>query len=280
MTHGIRIADVAPTLAQRAKSAARRRLVGRWWIGFALVFTLAGCKVELHRALSETEANQMLALLLVSGLQADKRADTTGMTVRIERSDFVRGVEVLRQHGLPRQKRASVEDVFPPGQLVSSPVQEQAKLTYLKEQRLERMLAALDGVMVAEVSIAQVPVDSAGRSTLPPGVAVFVKYSPEVNMTQRMTDIRSLVHDSVPGVTPERISIVLQPSDYRLPRAALNASSGAQASTPVTHGRWRSALGWGMVAAACIGLIAAGAMAWRRRAAWVQRLRARVARAA
>ncbi|MCE4062439.1 type III secretion inner membrane ring lipoprotein SctJ [Pandoraea sputorum] len=170
---------------------------GRILLVCLLLLMLVGCKVELHRALSETEANQMLALLLVSGLQADKRADTTGMTVRIERSDFVRGVEVLRQHGLPHQKRASVEDVFPPGQLVSSPVQEQAKLVFLKEQRLERMLAALDGVMVAEVSIAQVPTDSAGRATLPPGVAVFVKYSPEINMTQRMTCLSQCFHQLV-----------------------------------------------------------------------------------
>ncbi|MFJ2995524.1 type III secretion system inner membrane ring lipoprotein SctJ [Pandoraea sp. NPDC087047] len=246
-----------------------------------LLLALTACKVELHRALSETEANQMLALLLVSGLQADKRADANGMTVRIERNDFVRGVEVLRQHGLPRQKRASVEDVFPAGQLVSSPLQEQAKLIFLKEQRLERMLAALDGVMVAEVSIAQVPTDTSGRTTLPPGVAVFVKYSPEVNMTQRMTDIRSLVHDSVPGVSPERISIVLQPADYRLPRAAIgtSASAGASIDGDGAARRWRALLGWAMVAVAGIAFVVAGVMAWRRRDTWVARLRERVSRA-
>ncbi|VVE47822.1 type III secretion system inner membrane ring lipoprotein SctJ [Pandoraea terrigena] len=274
MTCSRRSAGVVMRLAGCASAVTP----SRWLFGALLVISLAGCKIELHRSLSETEANQMLALLLVSGLQADKRADTAGMTVRIERGDFVRGVEVLRQHGLPRQKRASVEDVFPPGQLVSSPVQEQAKLVYLKEQRLERMLASLDGVMVAEVSIAQVPMDSAGRATLPPGVAVFVKYSPEINMTQRMTDIRSLVHDSVPGVTPERISIVLQPADYRLPRASIDASSGTQASASADGRRWPPALGWGMVAAVCVGLAAAGVVAWRRRASWVQRLRARVSR--
>ncbi|VVE18993.1 EscJ/YscJ/HrcJ family type III secretion inner membrane ring protein [Pandoraea pneumonica] len=199
-----------------------------------LALLVSGCKEDLHRALGETEANQMLALLLISGVDADKRAETTGATVRVARSDFVRAVEVLRQHGLPREKRASVEDVFPPGQLVSSPVQEQAKLVYLKEQRLERMLAALDGVMIAEVSIAQVPVDSAGRATLPPGVAVFVKYSPEINMTKRMTDIRSLIHDSVPGVAPERISVVMQPADYRLPRSSLASDSTRDATAATT----------------------------------------------
>lgn len=279
MNCGRGIAGIVTRSTGRAASVAQSPWRGRWLLGGMLVISLAGCKVELHRSLSETEANQMLALLLVSGLQADKRADTAGMTVRIERSDFVRGVEVLRQHGLPRQKRASVEDVFPPGQLVSSPVQEQAKLIYLKEQRLERMLASLDGVMVAEVSIAQVPTDSAGRTTLPPGVAVFVKYSPEINMTQRMTDIRSLVHDSVPGVTPERISIVLQPADYRLPRASIDASTGVPAGTSTDRGRGVPTLAWGMVAAACIGVAAAAAVAWRRRAAWVPRLRARVSKA-
>ena len=272
MTQGIRIADV---VASRRPGNAR----GRGLLVCALLFALTGCKVELHRSLSETEANQMLALLLVSGLQADKRADTAGMTVRIERNDFVRGVEVLRQHGLPRQKRASVEDVFPPGQFVSSPVQEQAKLIFLKEQRLERMLAALDGVMVAEVSIAQVPTDSAGRTTLPPGVAVFVKYSPEINMTQRMTDIRSLIHDSVPGVSPERISIVLQPADYRLPRAAIEATAGAPSEGAGNGGRWRSLAGWGTFAAAIAVLGLAAGVAWRRRESWVGRLRQRVIRA-
>ncbi|APD13729.1 EscJ/YscJ/HrcJ family type III secretion inner membrane ring protein [Pandoraea pulmonicola] len=241
-------------------------MLTRWLPAAALMLALAGCKVELHRSLSETEANQMLALLLVSGLQADKRADANGMTVRIERGDFVRGVEVLRQHGMPREKRASVEDLFPSGQLVSSPVQEQAKLVFLKEQRLERMLASLDGVMVAEVSIAQVPTDSAGRATLPPGVAVFMKYSPEINMTQRLTDIRSLVHDSVPGVTPERISIVLQPADYRLPRAALEARE-AQLGQRAAIGAW----GWVSLAIAGVALLGGGTVILRRRGAWTIR---------
>lgn len=284
MTHGVGIArPVRPGAMSVAGCERIRRRVCRcahWCVGGALVLALAGCKVELHRALSETEANQMLALLLVSGLQADKRADTSGMTVRIERSDFVRGVEVLRQHGLPRQKRASVEDVFPPGQLVSSPVQEQAKLNFLKEQRLERMLAALDGVMVAEVSIAQVPVDSAGRATLPPGVAVFVKYSPEINMTQRITDIRSLVHDSVPGVTPERISVVLQPADYRLPRAAIETRSGAVPPSVGGAARWRPVLQWTSLALAGTVLSVGGAMAWSRRAVWGRWLRRRAGKPA
>lgn len=277
----------------------RGRTRGRGWLVCVFLLVLTGCKVELHRALSETEANQMLALLLVSGLQADKRADTAGITVRIERGDFVRGVEVLRQHGLPRQKRASVEDVFPPGQLVSSPVQEQAKLIFLKEQRLERMLAALDGVMVAEVSIAQVPTDSAGRATLPPGVAVFVKYSPEINMSQRMTDIRSLVHDSVPGVSPERISIVLQPADYRLPRAAIEAvdrastdgatvgvvtkakaGAGTEAIPQATDGRrWYPVVAWAVLAVAVVALGTAAVVGWRRREVWVSYLRRRSVRA-
>jgi len=227
-----------------------------------LALLVSGCKEDLHRGLGETEANQMLALLLISGMDADKRAETTGATVRVARNDFVRAVEVLRQHGLPREKRASVEDVFPPGQLVSSPVQEQAKLVYLKEQRLERMLAALDGVMVAEVSIAQVPIDSAGRVTLPPGVAVFVKYSPEINMAKRMTDIRSLIHDSVPGVAPERISVVMQPADYRLPRTAPSAdkTNGEASERSAVTGR-----GWYAGVVAGIALIAAGVLAWRVR---------------
>lgn len=129
-----------------------RRLAG----GLCLLLCLGGCKVDLYSGLVEDEANQMLALLMLRGIEADKDVAGGGdITIRVDKAQFVNAVEVLRQHGLPGKKTDSMEDLFPSGQLVTSPAQEQAKILYLKEQLLEKMLRGMEGVVSAQVSIAE-----------------------------------------------------------------------------------------------------------------------------
>lgn len=149
--------------------------------GCLLAFSvlLAGCKVTLYSDLSEYEANQMLALLMANQIDAAKQKDKAGgLTLQIKKSQFVQAVEILRQNGYPRSKYASVMDVFPSNQLISSPEQERAKMNYLKEQQIEAMLMSIDGVIVARVSIGSVPPDNLGLETIKPTISVFVKYSP------------------------------------------------------------------------------------------------------
>ena len=188
-----------------------RRLAG----GLCLLLCLGGCKVDLYSGLVEDEANQMLALLMLRGIEADK--DVTGggdITIRVDKAQFVNAVEVLRQHGLPGKKTDSMEDLFPSGQLVTSPAQEQAKILYLKEQLLEKMLRGMEGVVSAQVSIAE----SAGQHRREPptlSASVFIKHSPEVNLANREADIRHLVFNGIPNLQPEKISLLLQATSYR-----------------------------------------------------------------
>jgi flagellar biosynthesis/type III secretory pathway M-ring protein FliF/YscJ len=72
-------------------------------LGLCLTFALSACKVELHSGLNETEANQIVALLMDAGLSAEKRKDKEGVTVLVEESRFSDAVALLRAHGLPRQ---------------------------------------------------------------------------------------------------------------------------------------------------------------------------------
>ncbi|MCU1748814.1 type III secretion system inner membrane ring lipoprotein SctJ [Pseudomonas sp. 6D_7.1_Bac1] len=180
---------------------------------FALM--LAGCKIDLYSELSEAEANQMLAMLLLRNIDAQKEVAKGGLvTIKVDKGQFVNAVELLRQNGLPRKKVATMEDLFPSGQLVTSPAQEHAKITYLKEQQLEKMLRAMDGVIIAQVSIGE-GISQNPRETPKPSASVFIKYSPERNLLNRETDIKSLIYNSVPNLRAENISIVLQAADYR-----------------------------------------------------------------
>ena len=180
-----------------------------------LTISLAACKTDLYTNVPEEESNQMVALLMLRNISTDKKPLKDGnVTIRVESDQFVNAVELMRQNGLPRRRVATLEDMFPPGQLVTSPAQEKAKIAFLKEQQLEKILRAMDGVVNAEVSIAEGDVQNR-RDPQPPSASVFVKYSPERNFAAREAEIRSLVVTGTPGLASDRVSVVLQPADYR-----------------------------------------------------------------
>lgn len=190
-------------------------------IGLALL--LAGCRVELYSALPEDDANQMLAILIQHHIDADKQPGTGGVTVRVEQSQFINAVELLRLNGFPRRSYVSAETMFPPNQLVVSPAEEQQKIVFLNEQRIERMLSQMDGVIHADVTIAYGSVNDDGTAG-PASVAVFIKYSPQVNLEAFRVQISNLVEKSIPGVQKEYIGILMQPAEFRMQSVA-NAST-------------------------------------------------------
>ncbi|VVE85682.1 type III secretion system inner membrane ring lipoprotein SctJ [Pandoraea sputorum] len=225
----------------------------RWLLLLCLLPLLAACKRELYSKLDESEANHMLALLIYNKIPAEKAAGKDGSSLQVDEEHFVNAVEVLRQNGLPRRKTVSMQDLFPSGQLVTSPRQEDAKLSFLKSQQLEKMLASMDGVIVAEVSVAD-PLAREGEAAGPASAAVFIKYSPEANLATREAEIRALVRGGIPGLAPERITLTLQRADYRF------------MPPPVAPARpvpWLSLAVAGSVA--LLGAVAALTLWWRRR---------------
>jgi type III secretion protein J len=234
---------------------------GKRWLGIALLAcALSGCKTELYSNVPEAEANQMLALLMLRHIDADKQVAKGGnVTIRVASDQFVNAVELLRQNGLPTRRLATLEELFPSGQLVTSPAQEQAKIQFLKEQQLEKMLRSMDGVINAQVSIAAGATQDR-RDPDPPSAAVFVQYSPEYNFAARVPEIRSLVTTGVPNLSPERVSVVVQAADYRYPTPSVAAPGLAGRFADV---RLRVA---GVLAALAVCAALAGAgYEWRRR---------------
>lgn len=183
-----------------------------------LVLMLAGCRVELYNGLSQSDANQMLAILMNNNIDADKQdSPDGGVTLRVEQSRFIDAVEVLRMDGFPRKRYTTVETMFPPNQLVVSPREEQQKILYLTEQHIEEMLSQMDGVVHASVAIASHPPsdDIGTRSADSTSVAVYIKFSPRVNLEAFRVQIKSLIEKAIPGVQYDQISILMQPAGYR-----------------------------------------------------------------
>lgn len=231
--------------------------IKRYSLLLLMALCLTGCKVELYSGLSEGEANQMLALLMLRNIDSEKEVVKDGnVAIKVEKAQFIDAVEVLRQHGLPTRKTEGMNDLFPSGQLVTSPVQEQAKINYLKEQLLEKMLRTMDGVVSAQVSIAESASNNRREAPIP-SAAVFIKFTPGINLHSREADIRNLIHKGVPNLRAENMTVVLQSTDYRFqPTAKSTASS-----------RWQVLAPWiGVAVTLAVAVLALGVLAWRRRA--------------
>ncbi|MGE9641771.1 type III secretion system LEE inner membrane ring protein EscJ, partial [Escherichia coli] len=82
--------------------------------------------------------------------------------------------------------------IFPPSQLVASPSQENAKINYLKEQDIERLLSKIPGVIDCSVSL-----NVNNNESQPSSAAVLVISSPEVNLAPSVIQIKNLVKNSV-----------------------------------------------------------------------------------
>lgn len=234
----------------------------RYMLLCALVLVLTGCRVELYSALPEEDANQMLAILMQHNIDADKQTAEGGVTLRVEKSQFINAVELLRLNGFPRRSYISADTMFPPNQLVVSPAEEQQKILFLKEQRIEGMLSQMDGVVHADVTIASHGPDEEG-STGPASVAVFIKFSPQVNLESFRIQIKNLVEKSIPGVQQDQISILMQPAEFRM-QSVVSATEEPQWRAI----QWLTLHRWPLIPALILAILALTAlmwMTWRRK---------------
>ena len=117
---------------------------------------LAGCGEEtLYSNLTERQANAMVALLHKSGLPASKAGSSDGVfSVATPAKHFGQAVDTLQANGLPEEDYDSLGEVFAKQGLVSSPLEERARLNHALSQEIARTISSIDGVLLARVHLA------------------------------------------------------------------------------------------------------------------------------
>ena len=171
----------------------------------------AGCarKVELMAAMPEPEANEVMAALQNAAIEAEKVAGKEGMVgVTIAADQVGRAVDLLRDKGLPRERFAGMGQVFKKEGLISSPLEERARYLYALSQELGATLSQIDGVIVARVHVVLPERSSTGEAAAPASAAVFIKHQDGYNIDTVQPMIRRLVTNSIPGLTPDKVSII------------------------------------------------------------------------
>ena len=221
-----------------------------------LAALLAGCGDEpLLHDLAERQANEVLVALDEEGLAASKsRQDGTdaAWTVAVPRGQAGKAHRLLAARQLPRARPQGLGEVFAPGSLVPTPVEERARWLHALSGELSRSVEALDGVVEARVHLglpAEDPLRPGFRAA--PRAAVLVKCRPAACASLRALEpgLRSLVAGAAEGLAPEAVAVVI--------------AEAAPVPAPASPRPWRLApwLAGLAGAAAC----AAGALAWRER---------------
>lgn len=182
------------------------------------LFFLSACQVELYTGLAEKEGNEMLALLLHEGIDANKVAGKSGtVTINVEEAQLSKAMETLSRHSYPKNKFATINEVFPQGGLIQSSMADNARYGYVKSQDLAATLSKIDGVLTARVHLV-IPTDdnkkklkSSEKLTVTKA-SVFIKYDSKVPMKTYVPQIKTMVANSVEKLDYKNVAVVIFPS--------------------------------------------------------------------
>ncbi|MFO2462334.1 type III secretion inner membrane ring lipoprotein SctJ [Pseudomonas sp. 15FMM2] len=184
-----------------------------------LIVLLGGCgeSVELHRQLSEQEANEVIAELENKQIRAQKVPAKDGVVVRVEAKDIGRAVRTLEAVGLPRHARSTLGDIFRKEGVISTPLEERARYIYALSQELEYTLTNIDGVIVARVHVVLPERIAPGEPVQPASASVFIKHDPRLEPDSIQPRVRRMVASGIPGMAtavdnPQKLTVVFVPA--------------------------------------------------------------------
>lgn len=182
---------------------------------FALVLAgalaLCGCRENVYSGVSEDDANEMVSALLRRGIDAQKVSEGKGaFSVKVEHEDLVRSVDILKENSLPRATYQSLGTVFTGQAMISSQLEEQARLAYALSEELSVTFARIDGVLDSRVHVTLVQHEQSSGITTPPSAAVFLRHTPDSPAVRMESDIRQTASRAVPGLTPDRVSVMYE----------------------------------------------------------------------
>ncbi|WP_426441414.1 type III secretion system inner membrane ring lipoprotein SctJ [Bradyrhizobium genosp. P] len=215
---------------------------GAAWLKQAVIllvlFTLTGCerKIELYHNLPARDANEMLALLMRHGIDAERIADHGGAaSLVIPTKDVPDAMNVLDSAGWPRDRFSDLGTLFKKEGLISSPTEERVRFVYGTTQELSETLSRIDGVLNARVHSVLPESESDDRLPgTPPTAAVLIRYMAGAPIDQAVPKIKELVANSLKGVSYDRVSVTLVEAtqDDTAPRPHGAATFGAEGSDP------------------------------------------------
>lgn len=177
------------------------------------LFCLTACsrKVELQTNVLENDANEMVGVLLKSGVFAEKKTNKDGATVMVPEADIGRAMSILTANGLPRKQITGLGEIFKKEGMISTPLEERARYIFGLSQELEKTLSQIDAVVSARVHVVLPERIAPGEPIMPSSASIFIKHKKGFDIDLMTPRIRSMVSTSIPGLSDlqkDKISII------------------------------------------------------------------------
>lgn len=189
------------------------------WAGLLVCAALAGCDKALYSALSEQEANEVVALLQQENVAAQKHKDGDNTwSVTVGEGEFSLSMEILTSYGVPSRAVDGLGKVFKKESLVSTPTEERARMTYAMAQELQRSIAQIDGVVVARVHPVLPQKDTLTGTKQKASASVLIKHRPDIDLTSKISQIRSMVANGIEDLAYENVTVLTVVAVPRTPR--------------------------------------------------------------
>lgn len=179
-------------------------------IAFACCLALAGCKKELYSGLSQREANQMLAVLELNGIEAERAFNAEGSTYQISVDDanVANGIVLLERNGFPRSNYASLGDVFKADGLVTSPFEERARYLYAMNEELAQSISSISGIYDARVHMVLPDSDPLNSKSSNARASVFVYHKVGFDVASVTRKIQLAVANSIDNLAMRDVVVM------------------------------------------------------------------------
>lgn len=198
------------------------------------LIVISGCKKEavLLDNIDQYRSNRIISSLQKYGIESSKISNKKGdaYSIRINSEDLANASAVLASTG-PYTPAHSLQSPCELKGLIATPSEERACRKFRLEASLEDTLSQIDGAISTEVHIVMSDTSSSRikRKFLSSSAAIFIKHRADITISHLKTNIKRLVEKSIPGLTYDKVSLVLIPAipmDRRssLKKASSNAS--------------------------------------------------------
>lgn len=209
--------------------------VGLRWLAVVIaVAGLAGCgrKVAFQHAADVRQASEIAAVLGARGIEVERKSEKAGVMLYVGEADFAQAMQALREAGLLRPSRQSVDEALGKRGIAPTPLEERLRHVHVVERDLEAALMDIDGVIAARVRVVPPERPSPGAPLMPASASVLVKHRAGVDLSPLLPGIAKLVKNGAPGLAGEddrRVTVLLVPEQ---PNAGARAVSGGNANDP------------------------------------------------
>ncbi|WP_347555965.1 type III secretion inner membrane ring lipoprotein SctJ [Robbsia sp. KACC 23696] len=233
-----------------------------------LLLAACGSRVELVSSVTDDEANDIMATLLSDGVEVSKTTVKDRASLSVPSNQVASALEVMRTHGLPRERFTGIGAVFRKEGLVSSALEERARYVFALSQELGQTLSQIDGVVTARVHVVLPERGGINEVGTQASASVFIKHKAGLSLDALMPQIRTMVANGIPGLSVTRVTVFLVPAQATVRAAAVPwvRVAGWQVAPDSVAGM-RAVLGVASVVALALAAALAG-LGW-----WTWRMR-------